>query len=68
MVRKKDDGFIDGNVFSLFCIENENEIWYDWEAEHEPLGTIKMKAKIKSPTFSLENRARRHHPIGRFIT
>ena len=53
MVRKKDDGFIDGNVFSLFCIENENERWYDWEAEHEPLGTVKIRAKIKDAYYSI---------------
>jgi predicted nucleotidyltransferase len=53
MVRKRDDGFIDGNVFSLFCIENENESWYDWEAEHEPLGTVKIKAKIKDANYSI---------------
>ena len=53
MVRKKDDGFIDGNVFSLFCIENENESWYDWEAEHEPLGTVNIKAKVKDAYYSI---------------
>ncbi len=53
MVRKKDDGFIDGNVFSLFCIENEDERWYDWEAEHEPLGTVKIKAKVKDAYYSI---------------
>lgn len=53
MVRKKDDGLIDGNVFSLFCIENENESWYDWEAEHEPLGTVKIRAKVKNVFYSI---------------
>ena len=53
MIRKKDDGFIDGNVFSIFCIENENERWYDWEAEHEPLGTTKIRAKIKNAYYSI---------------
>ena len=53
MARKRDDGFIDGNVFSLFCIENENEKWYDWEAEHEPLGTIKIRAMVKDAKYSI---------------
>ncbi|MBI2658418.1 hypothetical protein HYX08_07035 [Candidatus Woesearchaeota archaeon] len=53
MVRKKDDGFIDGNVFSLFCIENGNESWYDWEEEHEPLATVKIKAKVKNAYYSI---------------
>lgn len=53
MIRKKDDGFIDGNVFSLFCIENECESWYDWGDEHEPLGTVKIKAKVKSVYYSI---------------
>lgn len=53
MLRKKDDGFIDGNVFSLFCIENEDESWYDWEAEHEPLGTVKIKARVNDAHYSI---------------
>ena len=53
MVRKKDDGFIDGNVFSLFCIEDEKESWYGWEAEHEPLGTVKIRAKVKDAYYSI---------------
>ena len=53
MVRKKDDGFIDGNVFSLFCIENEDESWYDWNDEHEPLATVKIKAKVKDVYYSI---------------
>jgi len=53
MVRKKDDGFIDGNVFSLFCIENKDESWYDWEEEHEPLGTVKIKATVKDAYHSI---------------
>lgn len=53
MVRKKDDGFIDGNVFSLFCIEDEDERWYDWEDEHEPLGTVKIRGKVKDAYYSI---------------
>ncbi len=53
MVRKRDDGFIDGHVFSLFCVENEDEKWYDWDAEHEPLGTVVMRAKIKDANYSI---------------
>lgn len=53
MSRKRDDGFIDGNVFSLFCIENENKSWYDWNAQHEPLGTIKIKAKVNNAYYSI---------------
>jgi len=53
MVRKRDDGFIDGHVFSLFCIENEDEQWYDWEADHEPLGLVKINAKVKDAYYSI---------------
>lgn len=53
MVRKRDDGLVNGNVFSLFCIENENESWYDWEDEHEPLGTIVIRAKVKDAHYSI---------------
>lgn len=53
MERKRDDGFIDGNVFSLFCIEDEDESWYDWKAEHAPLGTVKIKAKVKDAYYSI---------------
>lgn len=53
MVRKKDDGFIDGNVFSLFCIENPEESWYDWNAEHVPLGTVKITGKVKNAYYSI---------------
>ena len=53
MVRKRDDGFIDGNVFSLFCIEEENEGWYDWEAKHEPLGTVKIRGVVKDAKYSI---------------
>ncbi len=53
MMRKKDDGFIEGHVFSLFCIENEDERWYNWEDEHEPLGTISIKAKVKNAYYSI---------------
>jgi len=53
MIRKKDDGLIDGNVFSLFCIENEDEAWYDWDVKHEPLGTVKIRAKVKDAYYSI---------------
>jgi len=46
MVRKKDDGFFDGNVFSVFCVEESGERWYDWEALHEPIGTSKIRAEV----------------------
>ena len=53
MVRKKDDGFIDGNVFSLFCIEANDEKWYDWEAEHEPIGTVKIEGTVREVHHSI---------------
>jgi len=46
MVRKKDDGFFDGNVFSIFVLENEDEMWYDWNSKREPLGTVKIQGKV----------------------
>lgn len=42
MIRKKDDGFFDNNVFSIFVVENEDEKWYDWEEEHEPISIVKI--------------------------
>jgi predicted nucleotidyltransferase len=53
MIRKRDDGFIDGNVFSMFCIENEDESWYDWESEHIPLKTVKIRGKVKDAYHSI---------------
>lgn len=52
MARKRDDGFIDGNVFSLFCIE-EGKGWYNWEEEHEPLGTVKISGTVKDARYSI---------------
>ncbi|MFX0133215.1 MAG: alkaline phosphatase family protein [Candidatus Hodarchaeota archaeon] len=52
MVRKRDDGFFDGNVFSIFVVENEDETWYNWEAEHEPLATVKLRAVVSDATNS----------------
>ena len=46
MIRKKDDGFFDGHVFSIFVVENPEEMWYNWDDAHEPLGTIKIKALV----------------------
>ena len=46
MVQKKDDGFFDGNVFSIFVVEEPEEVWYDWEDKHIPLATVKMSGKI----------------------
>ncbi len=47
MVRKKDDGFFNGHVFSVFVVEKPEEFWYDWEANHEPLGTVKIRGTIQ---------------------
>ena len=46
MVQKKDDGFIDGNVFSIFVVEEPGECWYSWEDEHEALGIVKFRGKV----------------------
>jgi hypothetical protein len=46
MVQKKDDGFYDNNVFSIFCIEEPEECWYNWEDQHTPLATIKFQGKV----------------------
>jgi uncharacterized protein len=53
MVRKRDDGFFDNNVFSIFCVENPEETWYDWEADHEPINTVKIQATIKDAGNSI---------------
>lgn len=46
MVRKRDDGFFDGNVFSIFVVEKPGEFWYDWEDKHEPLGTVTLRGSV----------------------
>ena len=53
MIRKKDDGFFNGNVFSLFCVEEADELWYNWNDKHEPLATVKITAKIKDDYNSI---------------
>jgi len=53
MAGKKDDGFFDSNVFSIFCIENPEETWYDWTEKHEPMGTAKIIARIKDDYNSI---------------
>ncbi|HLC90237.1 MAG TPA: hypothetical protein VJI15_00560 [Candidatus Nanoarchaeia archaeon] len=50
--RKRDDGFFDGNVFSIFVIEKEGEIWYEWNDQHEPLGTVKIRGIITDDSHS----------------
>src|SRR3989344_3712213 len=52
MTRKKDDGFFNGHVFSIFVVEDE-EGWYRWDDLHTPLGTVKIKAKIKDDYNSI---------------
>ena len=53
MVQKKDDGFYNGNVFSIFVVEEPEEIWYSWEDKHFPLGTVKIKARVKDDFNSI---------------
>ncbi|MBS3072629.1 alkaline phosphatase family protein [Candidatus Pacearchaeota archaeon] len=53
MERKRDDGFFDGNVFSIFCVENSQESWYNWDDEHNPIGTVKIRATVKSEYNSI---------------
>jgi predicted nucleotidyltransferase len=53
MVQKKDDGLIGGNVFSIFVVEEADELWYDWDTENEPLGTVKIQAKVKDDYNSI---------------
>ncbi|MCK4589164.1 MAG: hypothetical protein KAT77_01890 [Nanoarchaeota archaeon] len=53
MVRKKDDGFFDGHVFSIFVLEEPEETWYDWEEEHQPLGTVKIQATVNDDYNSI---------------
>ena len=52
MVRKRDDGFFDGNVFSIFVIEKEDELWYDWEEKHSPLATVKVRGTVTDAAHS----------------
>jgi len=53
MVQKKDDGFIDGNVFSIFVVEEPEEAWYSWEDEHIPKTTVKITGKVKDDYNSI---------------
>ena len=36
----------DGNVFSIFVVEEPEESWYSWEDEHIPLGTVKVRGSV----------------------
>ncbi len=53
MARKRDDGFFNNHVFSIFCVENPDELWYDWDEKHEPIGTAKITAKISDDYNSI---------------
>ncbi|MFH1328390.1 MAG: hypothetical protein ABIH76_06075, partial [Candidatus Bathyarchaeota archaeon] len=53
MLRKRDDGLFRGNVFSIFCIELEDEFWYDWKANHEPLGTVTVRGNVTNEYNSI---------------
>ena len=46
MERKRDDGYFDGNVFSIFVAEKKDEQWYNWEDERMPLGTVKIRGIV----------------------
>ena len=47
MVRKRDDGLFNGHVFSIFCVEEPNELWYNWGDKHQPLSIVKLRAKVR---------------------
>ena len=53
MERKRDDGFYNKNVFSIFVIENPDEQWYNFKDVHTPIGTIKIRAKVFSAYNSI---------------
>jgi len=53
MVRKKDDGFIDNNVFSIFVVEKPDECWYSWQDLHEPIGVVKITANVSDDYNSI---------------
>ncbi|MBW2990871.1 hypothetical protein KY348_04145 [Candidatus Woesearchaeota archaeon] len=46
MVRKKDDGFFNGHVFSIFVVEKPDELWYSWDDVHEPLATVTVRGIV----------------------
>lgn len=46
MIQKKDDGFFNNNVFSIFVVEEPEECWYNWEDNHIPLGIVKIRATV----------------------
>jgi len=46
MIQKKDDGLFNGNVFSIFVVEEPEEVWYNWEDVHEPLATVKITGTV----------------------
>lgn len=52
MVRKRDDGLFDGNVFSIFVVETGTSGWYDWEDKHEPLATVTVQGVVKDSNYS----------------
>src|SRR3989344_2631816 len=52
MVRKRDDGFFDGNVFSIFVVEMGTAGWYGWEDKHEPLATVTVQGVVRDYNYS----------------
>lgn len=53
MVRKRDDGFFDGHVFSIFGLEEPNETGYNWNDLHEPLATVKIRGVVSDDQHSI---------------
>jgi len=53
MVQKKDDGFFNNHVFSIFCVEEPEECWYSWKDIHTPLGIVKVKGIVKEDYNSI---------------
>jgi|TARA_Y100000310_G_scaffold177911_2_gene177889 predicted nucleotidyltransferase len=47
MRRKRYEGMFDGNVFTLFTVEEPNETWFKWGEDNiEPLGTATVKGTV----------------------
>ncbi len=54
MHRKKSEGFFNGNLFVIFGVENDDEVWCRWGQEsYKKIGTAKFKAVVEENKDSI---------------
>ncbi|MBU6500534.1 MAG: hypothetical protein KGJ89_03720 [Patescibacteria group bacterium] len=53
-LRKRNEGIFGGHVFTIFTVENRNELWSKWgEEKYQPLGNAKIRALVTEELNSL---------------